>query len=400
MTVITYSSAAGRFPKKILEHPSALGNVPETLSKIGEPRTMLDPLENPTPEYCGVKGQRWIDQRDNEGGVAGEKAKRKRQTWRTGVSRERMERRWREEQFDFNRNKCIKEVGGKYIEGEDRNGTNASGIPHVMLTRNTEIKQVEKRLWETKRWCGFSWPFYLKNITERGKATMKRIRWHNIFLWFTLLLFSLCPKPASSQGHFPRMENLAAFKPVSTSPPRSTCGVPQRSSYCQTPSSQPELTTCYQAFCVQDCPYRSSTPPYAPLLLPAHRGSCVTQDRNGTRPGTETENRTNNSSEGVPGGSSSVLFRPVQDGCLVSPPSQKLGALGSLTMALWIKPSSSGEMMLLEKSSRQRLFFSVTVSEQAVNLHYGQSSSQTPLTASFRTEGRLTPERWTHLVLQ
>lgn len=74
------------------------------------------------------------------------------------------------------------------------------------------------------------------------------------------------------------------------------------------------------------------------------RGSCVTQDRNGTRPGTEMENRTNNSSEGVPGGSSSVLFRPVQDGCLVSPPSQKLGALGSLTLALWIKPSSSGEM--------------------------------------------------------
>ncbi|KAI4829886.1 hypothetical protein KUCAC02_001546, partial [Chaenocephalus aceratus] len=282
---------------------------------------MLDPLENPTPEYCGVKGQRWIDQRDNEGGVAGEKAKRKRQTWRTGVSRERMERRWREEQFDFNRNKCIKEVGGKYIEGEDRRGTNASGIPHVMLTRNTEIKQ----------------------------------------------------------GHFPRMENLAAFKPVSTSPPRSTCGVPERSSYCQTPSSQPELTTCYQAFCVQDCPYRSSTPPYAPLLLPAHRGSCVTQDRNGTRPGTEMENRTNNSSEGVP-------------------ETRSLGF--SLTLALWIKPSSSGEMMLLEKSSRQRLFFSVTVSEQAVNLHYGQSSSQTPLTASFRTEGRLTPERWTHLVLQ
>ncbi|XP_010791101.1 usherin [Notothenia coriiceps] len=363
MTVITYSSAAGRFPRKIqvLEHPSALGNVPETLSKIGEPRTMLGPLENPTPEYCGVKGQRWIDQRDNEGGVAGEKAKRKRQTWRTGVSREKMERRRREEQFDFKRNKCIKEVGGKYIEGEDRNGTNAS---------------------------------------ERGKATMKRIRWHNIFLWFTLLLFSLCPKPASSQGHFPRMENLAAFKTMSTSPSRSTCGVPERSSYCQTPSSQPELTTCHQAFCVQDCPYRSSTPPYAPLLLPAHRGSCVTGDSNDTRPGTETENITNNSSEGVPGGSSSVLFRPVQDGCLVSPPSQKLGDLGSLTLALWIKPSSSGEMMLLEKSSRQRLFFSVTVSEQAVNLHYGQSSSQTPLTASFRTEGRLTPERWTHLVLQ
>uniref|UniRef100_A0A3P8RYW1 Usherin n=1 Tax=Amphiprion percula TaxID=161767 RepID=A0A3P8RYW1_AMPPE len=63
------------------------------------------------------------------------------------------------------------------------------------------------------------------------------------------------------------MENVAAFKPVSTSPPRSTCGFPERSSYCQSPSSPTELLTCYQAFCVQECPYRSSTPPYAPLLL-------------------------------------------------------------------------------------------------------------------------------------
>uniref|UniRef100_A0A3Q3EF52 Usher syndrome 2A (autosomal recessive, mild) n=1 Tax=Labrus bergylta TaxID=56723 RepID=A0A3Q3EF52_9LABR len=74
-------------------------------------------------------------------------------------------------------------------------------------------------------------------------------------------------------GNFPQMENIAAFKPVSTSPARSTCGIPERSSFCQSPSSQTELMNCYQAFCVQDCPYRSSTPPYAPLLLPAH---CLT----------------------------------------------------------------------------------------------------------------------------
>ncbi|TMS13118.1 Usherin [Larimichthys crocea] len=57
-------------------------------------------------------------------------------------------------------------------------------------------------------------------------------------------------------------------------------------------------------------------------------------------------------------------------------------------------------MMLLEKSSEERLLFSVTVSEQAVTLRYGQSSSQTPLMVSFRTEGRITTKRWTHLVLQ
>lgn len=67
------------------------------------------------------------------------------------------------------------------------------------------------------------------------------------------------------------MENIAAFKPVSTSPTRSTCGVPERGSYCQSASSRSELMTCYQAFCVQECPYRSTTPPHAPLLLSAHR---------------------------------------------------------------------------------------------------------------------------------
>lgn len=56
--------------------------------------------------------------------------------------------------------------------------------------------------------------------------------------------------------------------------------------------------------------------------------------------------------------------------------------------------------MLLEKSSADRLCFSVTVSEQAVTLQYGQPSSHSPLLVSFRTEGRIPPQRWTHLVLQ
>ncbi|KAM9408306.1 LOW QUALITY PROTEIN: usherin [Pholidichthys leucotaenia] len=57
-------------------------------------------------------------------------------------------------------------------------------------------------------------------------------------------------------------------------------------------------------------------------------------------------------------------------------------------------------MILLEKSLGERLVFSLTVSGQAVTLHYGQSTSQIPLSISFRTERRLGPERWTHLVLQ
>lgn len=55
--------------------------------------------------------------------------------------------------------------------------------------------------------------------------------------------------------------------------------------------------------------------------------------------------------------------------------------------------------MLLEKSSEQRLFFSLTVSGEAIILRYGQSNNQTSMN-SFRTEGRLGLESWTHLVLQ
>lgn len=56
--------------------------------------------------------------------------------------------------------------------------------------------------------------------------------------------------------------------------------------------------------------------------------------------------------------------------------------------------------MLLEKSSEERLVFTVTVSEKTVTIRYSQANSQTPLMVRFRTEGRLVLERWTHLVLQ
>lgn len=62
------------------------------------------------------------------------------------------------------------------------------------------------------------------------------------------------------------------------------------------------------------------------------------------RAGTQTENASGSSSERTSGESRSVLFQPGQPGCVVSPPSQKPGVMGSLTLAVWIKPSSSGEM--------------------------------------------------------
>lgn len=99
MTGITYSSAAGRLPKEIqvLEHPSSPGNVAEPPFKILEPSTTLDPSENPVPESCRVKGQRWLEHTGNEGGA---KAEPQRHRWGRGVSK-RMERGRREEPCDL-----------------------------------------------------------------------------------------------------------------------------------------------------------------------------------------------------------------------------------------------------------------------------------------------------------
>ncbi|XP_061670381.1 usherin isoform X4 [Syngnathoides biaculeatus] len=239
---------------------------------------------------------------------------------------------------------------------------------------------------------------------KRDYKVMLVMRWESIFLCICFLFIALCPKPALSQGHFPPMKNIAAFKPVSTSPARSTCGVPDGSVYCQAASSEAELLICHPAFCDQECPYRSTTPPYAPLLLSAYRGACIAEDFTDTRPilhqTSKLDRLTTSMSSGVPAASGSVVFPQAQRGCLLSPPSQKLSASGSLTLALWIKPSSPGEMMLLEKTSGGQLVFSMTVSEQVVRMRYTQSRSSTPLTINFRTEGRLLTDRWTHVVLQ
>ncbi|KAK5608888.1 hypothetical protein CRENBAI_019064 [Crenichthys baileyi] len=317
MTVITYSNSERRLQNKIpvLEHPSTCGNVPEPMYEILEPGTMLDSLK--IQEYYGVKHTKMSKEKSDI-----KEQSIKFQTMGQGI------------------NSYRKDVKGylKLVNGENKNepnltwmcsfGKNGSGI----LQRE---KMVQNEL-----------VFALTHQSiheEKYKMNFFRLKWHKVCLWL-LMFLSLYPKPASSQGHFPRMENIAAFKPVSTSPLRSTCGVPEQSSYCQLPSSQDELHLCFQFMCVQECPYRSSTPPYAPLLLAAHRSTCVTEDTVDTHPGTQTEAGSKTSSDGLSAGPDSILFQPSRDGCLVTPPSQAIGPRGSLTLAVWLKPSSTGEM--------------------------------------------------------
>ncbi|XP_047436500.1 usherin [Mugil cephalus] len=353
---------------------------------------MLEPSENPILKRREVKGQRRTEAREDrtiKSGATGENLQSR------AVSRVRMKRGKNEQCKLWNGDKTGTRKVAQGKNGITRKETSEMDILGKRTVTEREDAQKEKSVRKNNQ-CHV---FVRENISKmkvRKQVNTTGKMWHRFFHLFPLFFLSICAKPASSQGNFPRMENIAAFKPVSTSPPRSTCGVPERSSYCQSPSSQAELQTCYQAFCIQECPYRSSTPPYAPLLLAAHRGTCVTEDTNDTRPETGAVT----GSDGVSVGSGSLLFMPGQDGCLVSPPSQALGALGSLTLALWIKPSSVGEMMLLEKSLGEQLVFSLTVSGEAVTLRYGQSSSRSSLSNTFKTEGRLGLEKWTHVVLQ
>lgn len=159
MTVITYSSAAGRLPEEILvlQHPLASGNVLEPPSEIVEPQAMPDPSEDPLPEPRGVKGWRRIERRRAKG--------------------ERMQKHvigeGREERCNC-RKKCSEEVRKdsktiwKCAEGKEKN---------MMSVFRLELQ--EERI--------------------GGRQKNMGMRRHQLFIWLIFLIFSLYPNPASAQ---------------------------------------------------------------------------------------------------------------------------------------------------------------------------------------------------------
>lgn len=193
MTVITYSSAAGRLLKEIqvLEHPSASGNAPDLLSEIEKPRTVRDPSQGPIPGFCGVKSQsRTKEKEDLEigGGVKGGNWQRKRQTW------------GREDLCNLQKRVIRNDSQGSgqsRRKGKDESPTGVSGILSAAETEG-EINRWATR--KGKSWPVCPWLFLLKKKKTEGKTTretnvdMKR---YHIVLWLTVL--SLCLQPASSQ---------------------------------------------------------------------------------------------------------------------------------------------------------------------------------------------------------
>ena len=209
MTVITYSSAAGSRPKEIqvLEHPSASVNFPEPFSEILEPWTMLDSSENTTLESCGVEGQRWTKETQDEkteGGAKGEILQRKRQTWGREVERLRKNRGVREEPCNSWKGvigKDSKESGQNWVKGKDKSKMDVSGILSAAET-DGELNQCEKMTRVIKSWPVCLCLFLLKKVTEeKGKRGKNFIgmRWHHILPWSALLFLILFLKSASSQ---------------------------------------------------------------------------------------------------------------------------------------------------------------------------------------------------------
>uniref|UniRef100_A0A3B1J7A9 Usher syndrome 2A (autosomal recessive, mild) n=1 Tax=Astyanax mexicanus TaxID=7994 RepID=A0A3B1J7A9_ASTMX len=209
-----------------------------------------------------------------------------------------------------------------------------------------------------------------------------------LFLSTALLLYTLglfVPfGTVAPQGSFPRLENIGAYKSVGVAPGGATCGVPERSAFCQAGRAEEDFLTCSQHFCIQECPYRSSTPRYADLLA-AHPDGCPAGDSQDLRPGAEA-------------GSSSFVFRN-QSSCLASPSSPNLGPAGSFTLTVWLKLEEASVMTVFEKSAMDKLVLLLTISETQIQFHYTTQTGQI-FSIFMRTAGHISLGQWTHMALQ
>ncbi|KAM5165253.1 usherin [Mantella aurantiaca] len=185
-----------------------------------------------------------------------------------------------------------------------------------------------------------------------------------------------------AQGLFPKLENLAAFKPIFTEPPNATCGFPRRSVFCQSELDRQGLQTCVQRFCVQDCPYRSYTPEYR-HLLGGDPGTCIRKDAKDVHP--ESVNH-----------SYSFIFYDHKD-CLITTTMANVGS--SFTLTAWLKPEQDSEMCVIEKSADGQIVFKLTISERETVFYYRTVNGLQP-PIKVMTQGRFSVKRWIHLSVQ
>ncbi|XP_039386307.1 usherin [Mauremys reevesii] len=186
----------------------------------------------------------------------------------------------------------------------------------------------------------------------------------------------------SSQGHFPKLENVGAFKNVSIVPSQATCGLPDRSTFCHSSIAVESIQSCTQRFCIQECPYRSSPASYT-ALFSTGLGTCISEDKNDLHPDSSIN-------------SPSFIFRNHKD-CFSTPRSQRLAA--SFTLTVWLKPEQEGVMCVMEKAVDGQTVFKLTVSEKETMFYYHTVNGLQP-PIKVMTLGRILVRKWIHLSVQ
>lgn len=192
MTVIAYSSAAGGPVRGILplEHLSTSRNCAKPLSKIFEAQTMLQSFKCPHGKDFGVDGKKWIGKpggktEAEEHGVKCRKV--------AGDGGGKKVKRGLKDEGCHGRNLDINRGGWRRCVESKRE---AARKPTASETEGAIKKKADSKC---NRWK--KRPFCLNNICVEDVKTTRRMHHRRLhaFLWFTTLLFSLCPKMASSQ---------------------------------------------------------------------------------------------------------------------------------------------------------------------------------------------------------
>uniref|UniRef100_UPI00398F6349 usherin isoform X1 n=1 Tax=Pristiophorus japonicus TaxID=55135 RepID=UPI00398F6349 len=207
-----------------------------------------------------------------------------------------------------------------------------------------------------------------------------------VFYVTEVLLFMcyILSRFVNSQGYFPRLENIGAYKNVSTVPSQVTCGLPVRNTFCLSTTAVKSILSCTQQFCIQECPYRSFTPSFTNLFSRG-LGTCVTEDKNDLRPGSSRN-------------TTSFIFWNQTD-CYTTPRLQNLGFGSSFTLAVWLKPDHKDVMTVIEKSINEHTVFKLTISERGTIFYYRTSVGlQPPIMVN--TRGKIHSNKWTHLAIQ
>ncbi|XP_042331708.1 LOW QUALITY PROTEIN: usherin [Sceloporus undulatus] len=187
---------------------------------------------------------------------------------------------------------------------------------------------------------------------------------------------------ASTQGHFPRLENVGAFKNISIVPTQATCGLSERKAFCQSSIAVESIHSCTQEFCSQECPYRSSPASYI-VMLSDGLGICITRDKNDLHPGSSNN-------------LSSFIFHNLQS-CFSTPHAQKLAT--SFTLTVWLKPEKEGVMCVVDKALDGQTVFKLTISEKETMFYYRTVNGLQP-PIKVMTLGRILVKKWNHLSVQ